>query len=472
MNPFANIHATAISGVVLIIATSAQGFGAVYCVDAASGSDGNPGTSAAPWRSLTKVNAVQASLQPGDSVLLRRGTTFAGPLLTSASGSAGLPITYGAYGDGAKPVITGLVSVTSWTSVGGGVFEATVPSAPAATRVVVLDGAVTAKGRYPNRGTGNGGYLVIDSSSGPNSLTDDALASMSNWTGAEVVIRKNRWIVDRYVISSHAGSTLTFTNDNGYNPESGYGYFIQNDTRVLDQAGEWCFNGSTKQLRMYNGASAPGRVDIAAVENVVVLSGRHDIILDNVAISGGHGAGIVADNVAAITVRNCEMRLNYQALSGTSINGLTIEDTTIDSTTNNGVALTDASNCIVRRVNVSRTGLFAGNGGNGDGTYTGINFYRGSGNLIDNFVITDTGYTPITFQGSDFTISNGFIDRYALTKDDGGAIYCWDGGNIGYFNRRIFNNIVLDGIGSPGGTRQSFSWCAYGIYLDDGTNNV
>lgn len=44
----------------------------------ANGSDGGPGSAAAPWRTLAKVNAT--SFQPGDRILLEGGRTFTGPL--------------------------------------------------------------------------------------------------------------------------------------------------------------------------------------------------------------------------------------------------------------------------------------------------------------------------------------------------------------------------------------------------------
>src|SRR5690349_13237752 len=70
------------------------------------GSDSNSGTS--PGSAIkTLGRASGLPLNPGDEVLLERGATFSGKLAVWRSGTAGSPITVGAYGGGAKPVVTG-----------------------------------------------------------------------------------------------------------------------------------------------------------------------------------------------------------------------------------------------------------------------------------------------------------------------------------------------------------------------------
>jgi|GEM_PF-1788366 len=76
-----------------------------YFVSSA-GSDANDGLSPdTPWKTLSKVNA--ASLQPGDSVLFRRGDVWRQMLKPPAGGTAASPITFGAYGTGENPRISG-----------------------------------------------------------------------------------------------------------------------------------------------------------------------------------------------------------------------------------------------------------------------------------------------------------------------------------------------------------------------------
>jgi hypothetical protein len=69
-----------------------------------SGKDSNSGTSPeTPWATIAKVNA--AKLKNGDAVFFKRGDTWCGKQLWGQSG-----VTYSAYGEGAKPTISGSVA--------------------------------------------------------------------------------------------------------------------------------------------------------------------------------------------------------------------------------------------------------------------------------------------------------------------------------------------------------------------------
>ncbi|MEW9550273.1 NosD domain-containing protein [Nonomuraea sp. NPDC050783] len=79
--------------------------GTTYYVDSRSGDDSAAGTSARkPWKSLDAVNA--ADLKPGDTVAVKRGSSFTGPLALTAKGTAARPISIKAYGEGPLAKIT------------------------------------------------------------------------------------------------------------------------------------------------------------------------------------------------------------------------------------------------------------------------------------------------------------------------------------------------------------------------------
>ena len=79
--------------------------GATYYVDAAAGDDEASGrTMAAAWRTLARVNRVDA-FQPGDRILFRAGETWTGQLRPRGSGTQGRPITIDRYGEGGRPRI-------------------------------------------------------------------------------------------------------------------------------------------------------------------------------------------------------------------------------------------------------------------------------------------------------------------------------------------------------------------------------
>ncbi|MEV7215556.1 RICIN domain-containing protein [Kitasatospora cineracea] len=82
-------------------ATTATG----YYLDCNAATNGT-GTQASPWNSLATANA--RTFQPGESLLLKKGSTCTGQLAPKGNGSATAPITISSYGTAAaKPRING-----------------------------------------------------------------------------------------------------------------------------------------------------------------------------------------------------------------------------------------------------------------------------------------------------------------------------------------------------------------------------
>ncbi|HEY5462719.1 MAG TPA: hypothetical protein VIJ95_05630, partial [Hanamia sp.] len=209
-----------------------------------SGNDNNSGTSASsPWQTLNKVNSFN-KFSPGDNILFNSGNTFYGSITVSNSGASGNPITFGAYGSGAKPIITGFTNVTSWTNLGGNIWgSASAISSLSYCNMVSVNGVNTGMGRYPNTG-----YLTYQSYSGSTSIICSSLTGSPNWTGASVVTKKNRYTLEIGTITGQSGGQLTYTDPALASPTDGFGLFIQNDIRTLDTANEWYYNPKTGKI--------------------------------------------------------------------------------------------------------------------------------------------------------------------------------------------------------------------------------
>src|SRR5206468_3716756 len=93
-----------------------------------------------PWKTITKLNAIFSILQPGDKVLFKRGDSFYGSIVIKKSGTSSAPITFGAYGSGAKPIITGFITVSKWTSIGSGKFVSNNSAFGTAVNIVAVNG--------------------------------------------------------------------------------------------------------------------------------------------------------------------------------------------------------------------------------------------------------------------------------------------------------------------------------------------
>jgi len=84
-----------------------------YYVDPSGSDSANGLTPATAWQTIAKVNGT--TLTPGQSVGFARGGVWREQLTPGQSGTAGSPITFGAYGSGATPILTG-ADIFSWTT--------------------------------------------------------------------------------------------------------------------------------------------------------------------------------------------------------------------------------------------------------------------------------------------------------------------------------------------------------------------
>ena len=119
----------------------------VYYVSNA-GSDSADGSIGTPWQTVAKVNGLacgtaSGQLGPGDQVLFQDGGTWREQLTIPCGGSSGSPITFGTYGSGAAPIISGanVIANGSWTAVVGSVAFA--PNGGSVPQTVTLSSATS-----------------------------------------------------------------------------------------------------------------------------------------------------------------------------------------------------------------------------------------------------------------------------------------------------------------------------------------
>jgi parallel beta-helix repeat protein len=124
-------------GLLFLLAFAPALYAATYYVDATMGKDTNDGLAeVTAWKTIAKVNV--SRFIPGDQILFKRGEVWREMLKVASSGTEQKSISYGAYGAGELPVITGLDSVQVWELETGYVYRAEGPSR--LPRVLVLDG--------------------------------------------------------------------------------------------------------------------------------------------------------------------------------------------------------------------------------------------------------------------------------------------------------------------------------------------
>ena len=425
---------------------------------------------ATPWRSLGKLNRIFGQLQPGDSVLFKRGDVFYGSIVAGQSGVTGSPIVLAAYGQGEDPIISGFSKLSGWVSGGNGIWQAPCQGCGLGVNMVTIGDTAQAMGRYPNSG-----YLKIQSHTDNTAITDPGLAGGPDWTGADVVIRKNRFIIDRIPIVSQQGSTLTYKKGTYYQPMDNYGYFIQNDIRTLDQPGEWYYDPKQHTMNIYFGAGQPtAKVLASSIDTLVSIQNRQFLVFEGLNFQGANKDGFFLSGATNITLNRC--RVSFSGLDGIKAvqsNNLTLSNLVVDHSNDNGILLKGAGS-MVTDCRVTHTGTIPGIAIE-EHSYVGIQI-DGSNNTVQRSVIDTTGYAGIFFWHSNSsTIQNNSVDYFCFVKDDGGGIYTWSG-DIDTVTRRdagvISGNIVLNGITAAGGTDNAHAAIAMGIYLDENSSGV
>ncbi len=430
---------------------------------------------ATPWQTLSKLNSLISSLNAGDSVLFKCGETFYGSITVTKSGTTTRPIVFASYGTGSRPVISGLQTLSNWVSIGNGIYESYNASFGSTINTVIFNGAMQAMGRYPNPSAANKGYLTFESHNG-NSITDQQLTSGTNWTGAEVVIRPKRWVLDRCKITSHSGNTLSFTPALTYNPYDNYGYFIQNHIKTLDQLGEWYYNPATKKLNVYFGSANPSSysVQASATSTLVTVNNQNNIVFYNIGFNGSNTKAFDLYYAQNITIQSCSvMYSGIDGIDASATTNLWVRTTYFNYTNNNAIDLNyNCNNSVLRYNYIANTGMTAGMGLSGTTTYQAVTIV-GNNNLVEYNTIFNTGCIGIRFgMGDSNVIKNNFINYFTMTKDDAGGIYTWAPKNSNYSSQKIIGNIVLNGIGAPEGTDRPGTGSSNGIYLDDNCTNI
>jgi len=118
-----------------------------YYVDQADGNDSWDGLAPVyvsgtngPWKTIAQVNG--SSFLAGDTVLFQCGEIWREQLTVPDSGSDGSPITFGAYGTGAKPKIYGSTEVATWADEGSNIWYATCAADPLTIWFVNTGGSI------------------------------------------------------------------------------------------------------------------------------------------------------------------------------------------------------------------------------------------------------------------------------------------------------------------------------------------
>lgn len=439
----------------LIAALMPAGAAAVTYHVSPAGSDSNNGTSpGTAWRTISRVLQVIYSLQPGDQILFERGGTYRGELIMPNSGNSSNPITVGAYGTGAAPVISGSELVTNWVQHSGNIWRA-----PFTTSVkhLYVNGARQTLARFPNTG-----WLRNDQGSG-TTLTDAALTQSNGyWNGATLVVRSTNWSYDAPTVTSFSNGTLTFPNIYYNLGSNDWGYFLCNKLSELDAPGEWFHDPATGQLYLWapNNANPNSLLVEASVRErgINVYWSRQHVTIRDLAFEHQHLAGIWLDGASNIIIRECTFRQLFHGLRTVGTNCQYLNNT-FHNTYATGAKLLDNGAQFTGNT-LTDIAMVPGLGESNWG-YFGVRTV-GFGNVLRNNRVTNVGYIGIVVDKDVLVERNVVRNATAILNDGGGIAFDNCDGAI------IQDNIVLDVIGDLESAAPNFipaGKICHGIYF-------
>jgi parallel beta-helix repeat protein len=478
-------------------------WGATYYVDGDNpeARDGNTGTEAQPWKTISRGTGV---LQPGDTLLVKAGT-YRETVILSHSGTAAQPITIQAYpGHEGKAIINAAEPLTTWQQCTGPndcsgnpnwshIYYAEVadlvaahPDKDFAVRQVFQHGALLPRSRYPDRGWSYPTAIVQPRSA----FVDSTLSQPSGYfNGAVCHIKTAVWWMDQIPIVSFSGSTIALAANSRYEISGQFGYYVTSIVGEINAAGEWAYEPTHKRLYLWPKGDAPQGVEFTYREDCLcTASGISFNVVRGLTMRNAWRYGIRVCNAHDVMIDNNTTEYSYicgirlQAEGGTCDNNQVIRNT-IKYSCSSGINVDGAAaHYNVEDNYVYATGVehFGGDPMNGPGY--GLFIWGPFGRVCYNR-IDRTGNNALAMFNNPLNreIAFNYIVNAALATSDAGGIYTagfYDGGPE---KDHIHHNIIEGTVGCNTMSKwrdtglpvtiEKYAGGSPGIYVDGGGNN-
>ena len=299
----------------------ATAFATTYYVSSSAGSDANSATSAStPWQTIGHVNA--QTLQPGDSILFKRGDVWNESFAPTFSGTSGNPITFDAYGTGTAPNLTGYYAVPSsaWVLVTGNAWKAPLP-ATYSTINFCLFGSIW--GQKVAAATANltdkwdfylaNGYVYVYAQANPSTFYDEPIVPMALSNVPVININGQSWLTFQHLLVNWFDQ---------------YGVYVQGTSDHLifaNMEADSMIPQGTQPLGFYVNESAPGPGDIK-IYNAEAHMNYDGFRFDGAATAitmvndkaYANRDGALVDNTSSVTYSHCHFYASSLAVAGST----------------------------------------------------------------------------------------------------------------------------------------------------------
>lgn len=496
----------------LVQGISAQA--ATYYVNPESGSDKYLGGRYFPWKTLSKA---QSRVVSGDEVLLASGKTFFEPLVARSG------VAYSTYNGTAPAVISGRrqvdVSGTVWTKDSTRpVYMTTLPAGITGviSQVTVGTSRLT-RARVPNAGRGdfpiaNSQFARVTADGDAQTLNIDprVVPAGADVDNAIAMIRMRGSDLGEYTVTSwKAGSrssldvkAKSFTEDwyiaHEYTIPAGHGYWLENKLWMLDSAGEWFYEPTSRTLHVWmpNGLSPQGQgLHVSVMPHGIVGRDVSNVSISSIQVADTASDGISLINTSGVKLSSVSVvRAGRRGISMTGSRSNSVSSSTVDQSASDGIWLGYVATTysptppatVARSVNVDITGSAITNSGTRGYAQTAVRL--GEGGLFASNRVQNTPYVGV-FAPLNNRIEKNVVLNSCSRYEDCGGIYVQqppanpalagsaDGATpvtrtLMSSNITIVGNIVDGGSGSADGLPEGGGTDTRGIYLDDYVNGV
>jgi hypothetical protein len=437
-----------------------------YC-DTVGGSDANACTFPSPCASKAHTISQMVS---GDTLYMKCNDVW----YSTTYPISGIVIT--SYGTGNKPKNDGSQTLSAWTSMGNGIWEAYLPNDRATLNCVTLNGNLAGMGRYPDTG-----YLIYTGLTS-SMLTSPALTGLTySYVNGTVCIRPEFSDLDTLHINAQSSTTLTLATSPSILGGRGNGFFFMNHPNTLlttTRIGSWYNKVSVDSVQMYFGSAGPSGqvVKIAVLDTGIYLSGLSNVTVENVDFDYFNQYNVFENGTSNILFDSCKVgHSGNNAVTANNAAHSTFRYDTLKNVNNNGAYATGSSSTypVWQYCLLDSIGMWAGMGQTGaSNAYTAIAWGYGFGSFKFN-TLANIGFNGIYFAGDSCKVVNNFTQNYCEIKCDGGAYYTWYGSLPSLtYGDSVIGNIAINS-GSPGsGIVYDYTDIAFGFYLDNYATKV
>jgi parallel beta-helix repeat protein len=440
---------------------------AIYYVSP-TGNDDNAGTEANPFLTSAKLATV---IGRGDTAFFQAGGTYDPLIITSIAASGTTKITIGRYGTGPDPVFSAFINpADNWVSIGGNKWTYNNASFVTAT-VLTIANDQKPFGKFPETALG-----TIQSFSGSTQITDTiTLDGAPDLVGAELVVKKRAWTIDRNLITEQTTTTLTTASD-GRNYVTNYGWFAQNNPNCLFKNGDWCYVDSTKTVHLYS-TTDPNTLDIniSFSENALRISGTQHVDINNCKFVGAYADNVfITSNSHNVKFDSCHIQFSgTNGLRTFTSNFFTWTRGIIENTNNHGIIVRDAStDATITKSKFQDNAIILGMGGSGNGQMCGvfINNTEHRATISENY-FNRSGNCSVYYRGDDTIVNNNYATKAGFLVGDAAAFYTF-GRFTGPYTGIICRRNIAFGCNSNNilTTRTQNDTC--GFYTDDNSNDI